>query len=79
MQEQGRADTFLGVGPRFKDYSFEATVEEAIQHWTRMWMADSEHDAVISSNVKVGRDLWFRCRINPPKLSIRASMFEFGT
>ena len=50
---------FRGVGARYKDHSFEEIVEEAIQHWTSMWMADAEHDAVIASNVKVGR-LYYR-------------------
>jgi hypothetical protein len=55
MQEQGRGDgaAMAGVSGRFNDYSFEVVVDEAIQHWTRMWMADAEHDAVIASNVKV--------------------------
>jgi hypothetical protein len=56
MQEQGRGD-------RFKDHAFETLVEEAIQHWTKMWMADAEYDTVIASNVKVGYEplLQFVC------------------
>ncbi len=55
MQEQARGigGAIAGVRGRFKDNSFEAVVEEAIQHWTKMWMVDAEHDAAVAFNVKV--------------------------
>jgi hypothetical protein len=32
---------------------FVDTVEEAIQHWTQMWLADAAYDQVVASNVQV--------------------------
>ncbi len=53
-QEQGRA----GEGSLHSEVAggkrhFVETVEEAIQHWTQMWLADAAYDDAVALNVQV--------------------------
>ncbi len=53
-QEHGKAGEGLlySEGAGGKRY-FVETVEEAIQHWTQMWLADAAYDNAVASNVQV--------------------------
>ena len=61
LQEKGKgeAKSFLGVGAILKDESQRGysvlvdTVEEAIKHWTQIWVDAAEYEDDISSNVQV--------------------------